>query len=392
MEAIKLPRTYTEDEIAEIRNAAYKQGVDTEFERLEKLHAEHMELIEGKLEGKKGGKRGKKEPAKPAREARVFTALELGQMNLPDPKWIVEDVLPEGSSILAAAPKIGKSRLMLDIAHALARGGYALGKVQVKQRGVLYLALEGSTKGIQSYLKQLSYGEDLPANLHIARDWPGMDEGGVEKLHEWIDQHDDTGLIIIDTIKAFKGKARGGNVNMYDLDYEMMSPISRLTIDKGVDVVAIHHTNKGDSEDHLVNVSGSYGLTGAVDSVMSLTRQRGQIDAKLIVTPRDLEEKEHALSFKEGQWILEGDAAQYALTRERQEIIDLIQERKRFMGATEIANALGKGRAAVQRLLGKMWETERMLENRNGKYGLHPLKYPRWEPIEDSGNSSSTGN
>ena len=59
----------------------------------------------------------------------------------PEPEYIVPNILPVGLTILAGAPKIGKSWLTLQIAHAVATGGHTFG-TQVEQGLVLYLALE----------------------------------------------------------------------------------------------------------------------------------------------------------------------------------------------------------------------------------------------------------
>jgi len=48
-------------------------------------------------------------------------------MVFPPIRWIVPDVLPEGATILAGRPKLGKSWMALDMALAVARGAYCLG-------------------------------------------------------------------------------------------------------------------------------------------------------------------------------------------------------------------------------------------------------------------------
>ena len=67
----------------------------------------------------------------------VFTAAALLQMQLPEPKCVVKDLLPEGLDLLCGKPKLGKSWLALNIALAIASGGIALGSIQVEQGQVL---------------------------------------------------------------------------------------------------------------------------------------------------------------------------------------------------------------------------------------------------------------
>jgi hypothetical protein len=50
--------------------------------------------------------------------AGIFSAADLQGRVFPPIKWIVPDILPEGLTLLAGKPKLGKSWLALDIAVA----------------------------------------------------------------------------------------------------------------------------------------------------------------------------------------------------------------------------------------------------------------------------------
>ena len=58
----------------------------------------------------------------------MFTAADLQGMEFPPINWVVPGVLPEGLTILAGKPKLGKSWLALDMALAVAGGGSVLGR------------------------------------------------------------------------------------------------------------------------------------------------------------------------------------------------------------------------------------------------------------------------
>ena len=98
----------------------------------------------------------------------IFNAIDLANMNLPEPRYVVEGVLPEGASLLVAKPKVGKSMLMQQIAVAVAMGGKALGKIDVEQGRVLYLMLEGSKRGLKRRLRAMIPDGPWPENLHFA--------------------------------------------------------------------------------------------------------------------------------------------------------------------------------------------------------------------------------
>ena len=76
----------------------------------------------------------------------IINAATLQTMALPELRWIIPKLLPEGLTILAGRPKQGKSRMALNIGAALAAGGKALGWIPVEQCGVLMLALVDSSR------------------------------------------------------------------------------------------------------------------------------------------------------------------------------------------------------------------------------------------------------
>src|SRR5215471_3418673 len=83
------------------------------------------------------------EPSKgPRPHQDTISLAELMRMELPPPRWAVPGLIPEGLTILASKPKVGKSFLAMGLAVAVGCGGRALGSIEVEQGDVLYLALE----------------------------------------------------------------------------------------------------------------------------------------------------------------------------------------------------------------------------------------------------------
>jgi len=81
-----------------------------------------------------------------------------------------------------------------------------------------------------------------------------------------------------------------------------------------------------------------------------------------------VEEQELALKFhpQEGMWELMGDAAEYAKSRQRQEIITLLRENGPKT-PKEIAEALGKNHSNIKALLWKM-ANDQEIKSVDGKY------------------------
>lgn len=287
--------------------------------------------------------------AEAARDARrklaTMTLAELLIKELPPARWAVPDLISEGLTILGGKPKLGKSWLILGIALAVASGGYALGKKQVEQGEVLYLSLEDNERRLQKRVQLLCASlSGVPEGLHLATSWARADAGGLPELEQWIIEHPKARLIIIDTWARFAPRQRRQGRVQYDEDYDALVPVKELADKYGIAIVVIMHMRKMASTDIIDEISGSVGVTGAVDGILGLRRERGQFTASLFVTGRDIEdEQEYALAFDKATavWTLEGTYEQVARTKARQEILDVLKDGS-WMTKGEIADALGK--------------------------------------------------
>jgi AAA domain len=102
-------------------------------------------------------------------------------------RWVVPQYLPEGLTVLAGKPKIGKSFLALDVAAAVASGGTCLGQ-QCERGDVLALFLEDSKRRLQRRLTTMlgAQKEQWPARLIYATEWARLTEGGLDDIRHWI--------------------------------------------------------------------------------------------------------------------------------------------------------------------------------------------------------------
>jgi len=296
----------------------------------------------------------------------ICSLRDLLKKTLPAPRWAIRELLIEGLSILAGRPKMGKSWMILQIALALATGGKALKKIDVECADVLYLALEDPHRRLQARAMQL-LADDWRERLgcfDYATEWARLNEGGRDALEEWLEQHPQARLVVIDTLQKVRPR-RTRNTDKYEDDYSDIAPLKELADKYHCAIVVIHHTRKAGASDPLDEVSGSTGLTGVVDSVFVLKRERGRADAVLHVSGRDIEERELAITFDEqtGDWTLAGDAEAFRLTWERQEIIDVLHDLIRqnvpttplkITEAINVGRETKKSRESVRYLLHKM--------------------------------------
>ena len=77
------------------------------------------------------------------------TLADLQTQAFPPIKWMMPDYLPEGLTVFAGRPKIGKSWWVLGVALAVARGTETMGKF-VERGDVLYCGLEDGKRRMQS--------------------------------------------------------------------------------------------------------------------------------------------------------------------------------------------------------------------------------------------------
>ena len=300
-----------------------------------------------------------------------FNAAELMLMELPEPKWAIQGILPEGLNILAGKPRMGKSVISLNIAIAIASGGKALGKIDVEKGGVLYLALEDTKRRLKSRLTAMLLESPAPANLHIETAWPKIDDDGLSKLEKRIQGIPDLRLVIIDTLKKVRPVQRNRNSNPYDLDYDHVSAIKELADKFNIAMLVIHHLRKTQSEDIMDDFSGTFGLTGAADGLLAFKRKTGQADAELHIVGRDVDAAEYALKYYPDIWTWEliGDAQEVKSTHNRQLIYETIKNADEALTPKKIAALSGV----------KYWTVVKGLEALTADGSIGKSKYGKYK-------------
>lgn len=301
----------------------------------------------------------------------TINAADLMAKELPPVRWCVPGLLPEGVTILAGKPKLGKSWLAFGLAIAVASGGVALGTRRVERGECLYLALEDNQRRLQKRLSKLLNGDAAPNGLHIATSWRAMDDGGADALDAWLSDHPECRLVIVDVLQQVRPHT-SHNQSVYAGDYLALQALRDAAAKHGVAVLVVHHLRKAGADDPLDEISGSTGLSGAADGMLVLKRDRGRGDAYLHVDGRDIEEPaEHALTWNSDlcSWTLAGDADSYRLSKERAEIIAVLEETGEPMTPTEVAEALGKSFNTIKQ---RLWHMSRdgQVSTADGRYSL----------------------
>jgi len=239
------------------------------------------------------------------------------------------------------------------LACALSAGGFALGlSERLPKRRVLYCALEDGLRRLQARIRLLGTSYDADAFQLVTRLRP-IDRGGLDELRTLI-RETHAQVVFIDVVARILPQRKHRD-SVYQADYDTFAMLKDLAECEGITIVGIHHENKNPSSDPLLRVSGSTGVTGAIDAVLSLNKKRGEQMGTLFVTGRDIEkEAEYAITFTAGRWYLEGDARQVQMSEERREILRAIEELGGKAKATEIAQVLGKNPKTTYNILMRM--------------------------------------
>lgn len=295
----------------------------------------------------------------------------LMTQEFPPARWSIPDLLPEGVSLLAGKPKMGKSWLALSLAISIAQGDKALGSLPTNQGDVLYMGLEDNEPRLCTRMRKLLQDASTPQALYWTSFCPPLSQGGLSTLEDWISSAKCPRLVVIDTLARVRSQPVISNGSVYADDYAAIVPLKHLAEQYHLSILLIHHLRKSGASDPMDEVSGSTGLTGATDCNMVLQRERGQNRATLHVTGRDVEDQEINMQFdpQSGLWsIHSGLSDRNHETRDA--IISLLQSNNRPLSPAEIADQLALERSSVRKKLSLMKKDDQVEQVNRGWYQI----------------------
>ena len=272
----------------------------------------------------------------------TLTGAMLMSMPLPATRMIVESLIPQGLHILGGAPKIGKSWLTLWLCLRIAQGE-PVWELPTEKGDTLYLCLEDSFARVQNRL--LDFTEDAPDTIHFAAMSETIAGGLVKQIENFLAEHPQTNFIAIDTLQRVRDA--GGEANAYANDYREVNVLKSLADKHHIAILLIYHLRKQTDDDPLNMISGTTGLTGVVDGIYVLKKdKRIGSTAKFIATGRDIEQRELTLEFDSDShlWNLVSDDTEHTSSPASSIIAtvkDYLQREEIFIGtATELQTAL----------------------------------------------------
>lgn len=270
------------------------------------------------------------QPAPKKEKERTFrklkTADALLQKDIPDPVVYVgvDNELPllvEGTCILSAKPKLGKSWLALAMCLAVSTGKDFLG-YKTKKCSTLYLDLETSEAIQKRRVSKALNGEPVPKNFYLETETDPVDKGFVPQIENYLEQDPDIGLVVVDVFQIIRSPAKGIKETEYEHAYRDITPLNELAQRRHISIVLVCHDRKAvDADDPFANILGSTGLQGAATQMIVMFRAKKNDPIHISVKGKTIDGlPELNVKLDNAEWsVVEGIDAE---SREREEMLE----------------------------------------------------------------------
>ena len=224
---------------------------------------------------------------------KTVSMTELYEMVYPGKPPIIDHLLYPGTYLFVGAPKVGKSFMMAQIAYHVS-SGTPMWDYAVRKGTVLYLALEDDYRRLQERLYRM-FGTETTPDLFFSVASKSLNEGLLDQLDTFMNEHPETSLVIIDTLQ--KVREAEGDTYSYARDYDIIAGLKAFADRTGICLILVHHTRKQKSDDSFDRISGTNGLLGAADGAFIMYKnKRSDGDATIEVSGRDQPDKKFMLS------------------------------------------------------------------------------------------------
>lgn len=256
---------------------AYDDKNALDDERIDNGYREHIR--KKAMEEAKHPPDPKPKEKKKRKIRKLKTAEALMEKDLPEPKVLigVDNELPllvEGTCILSAKPKLGKSWLALSMCIAVAKGEDFLG-YHTNKCSTLYLDLETSEQLQQKRLRKVMHGEPVPGNFYLETETDSLEEGFIEQIEAYLEEDPNIGIVVIDVFQIIRSPAKSMKESEYEHAYRDITPLNELAQKHHISIILVCHDRKAvDPDDPFSNILGSTGLQGAATQMMVMFRKR----------------------------------------------------------------------------------------------------------------------
>lgn len=314
------------------------------------------------------------------------SAQQLMTMMRVPPRFLVEGLVPDGLTVLAAPAKSYKSYFSLSLALATIGEGSWCDTFAVTSPGnVVFFGLEAPLTQLRNRLYQLRPQYDPATNPHTLTFFSGMKSlpsfrQGLQQALEQIIDHYHPRLIVIDPLSYLYRLGRQDDLASATLD--LLWPLAEMASAAQVSLFAPEHMRKRSKEDVSVvdQLAGSHIKAAVVHGLLMLHRE-GE-DIIIETTMRDAASQQ--LSFHLGfdaqqktmQWTFHGAASAQSATRQasiKKQVLDELKAKRYPMKVEEIIQACGlpandSTRATARQLLRRAEQDGLLACSKRGEY------------------------
>lgn len=277
------------------------------------------------------------------------SAFSLLERVIPEPVKLCDPWAVEGVNLIAGRPKLGKTTLERQKLAAAAIGAPFLDSAFTVPVKCAFLSLEEGELLCRAKLKLAGFQDDALTSIQLFFDWP-RGKTGVDLLDRYLKANPEVRMVAIDSLTKFR-VIPDVRVPAFMADYEAMNMLHDLSkAHPGLVIDVIHHTRKAKSEDPIDDISGTYGLTAAVDSYVVMRHHAD--GAAMYAGGRlwDRMESQYTMRRAENsRWEMLG--AMTGLSDELTDTLKLVKESVSGMSGKDLADKLSiTNQSAWQRL------------------------------------------
>jgi AAA domain len=220
-----------------------------------------------------------------APQVEILTLDDLFASESEAIEWLVPGLLPVGETVLLCAlPKVGKSKLAVDLSFCVATGESRFLGQETKQGKVLLITPDASKQSLKHELTKRGFRSQDAKNLHVIPRW-SIDQMAVLEAELENFRPD---LVIIDSLKKITA-GKEISENSAEFADNIIALNDMLTRYRAAGIL-VHHANKGNDAIGVEKARGSTAIVGACWGMWMLDRipkPDPNNAKKMIVDPKD---------------------------------------------------------------------------------------------------------
>ena len=265
----------------------------------------------------------KEEKPKAKTKRALKKAASLMDKEIPEPIIYVgvgreDPFLVEGTCILSAKAKMGKSWFVLGMCIAICKGEEFLG-YKTRKCSCLYLDLESSENIQKKRLIKALAGRKVPDNFYLDNETDNIESGFVSQIENYLEQDPNIGVVVVDVFQIIRSDAKSNKETEYQHAYRDITPLNKLAAERHISIILVCHDRKAvDDNDPFSNILGSTGLQGAASQMIVMFRKKKGDPIHISVKGKTIDAlPELDVKLEAGQWMITQTAEEgVALQRE----------------------------------------------------------------------------